>query len=65
MSPGSVTISATSEGQSGSASLSVTAVPPVPVASVNVALAASSRNPGQTTQATATTRDANNNVLTG
>src|SRR5438445_163513 len=65
LSPGSVTISATSEGQSGSASLSVTAVPPVPVASVNVALAASSRNPGQTTQATATTRDANNNVLTG
>ncbi|PYO76462.1 MAG: hypothetical protein DMD63_14435 [Gemmatimonadetes bacterium] len=65
LSPGSVTISATSEGQSGSASLSVTAVPPVPVASVSVALAASSRNPGQTTQATATTRDANNNVLTG
>lgn len=62
---GSTQIIATSEGQNGSAALTVTSAPPVAVASVSVALANSSRNPGQTTQATATTRDANNNVLTG
>jgi uncharacterized protein YjdB len=62
---GSASITASSEGQSGSAVLTVTSAPPVPVASVSVTLANSSRNPGQTTQATATTRDANNNVLTG
>lgn len=63
--PGTAMISASSEGKSASAVLSVTAPPPVPVASVNVALASSSLNPGQSTQATATTRDANNNPLTG
>ncbi|HET7614056.1 MAG TPA: Ig-like domain-containing protein, partial [Gemmatimonadaceae bacterium] len=62
---GSAQIKATSEGQNGSATLTVTTAPPVPVASVSVSLANNSRNPGQTTQATATTRDANNNVLTG
>lgn len=62
---GSAQITATSEGQSGSATLSVTATPPPAVATVTVALASSSLNPGQTTQATATLRDANNNVLTG
>ncbi len=62
---GTAQITATSEGQSGSASLSVVSTPPVPVASVSVSLANSSRAPGQTTQATATTRDANNNVLSG
>lgn len=62
---GTAQISATSESQSGSAALTVAAIAPVPVASVSVTLAASSRNTGQTTQATATTRDANNNVLTG
>ncbi len=62
---GTVQIAATSEGQTGSATLTVVSAPPVPVASVSVALAASSLNSGQTTQATATTRDANNNVLTG
>jgi uncharacterized protein YjdB len=62
---GSTQITASSEGQSGSATLAVATAPPVPVASVSVTLAASLRNPGQTTQATATTRDANNNVLTG
>ena len=45
--------------------MTVTATPPVPVASVSVSLASSSLNSGQTTQASATTRDANNNVLTG
>jgi len=62
---GTTQITATSEGVMGSATFTVTSAPPVPVASVTVSLAASSRNPGQTTQATATTRDANNNVLTG
>ena len=62
---GSAQITATSEGQSGSATLTVASAPPVPVASVTVTLAASSRIPGQTTQATAVTRDGNNNVLTG
>src|SRR4029077_15706378 len=49
----------------GPAGLTVTAAPPPAVASVGVTLANGSLNPGQTTQATATTRDANNNVLTG
>ena len=62
---GTAQITAASEGQSGSGTRTVTSAPPVPVASVSVALAPSSRNPGETTQATATTRDANNNVLTG
>lgn len=62
---GSAQIIATSEGQNGGATLTVTSAPPITVASVSVTLANSSRNPGQTTQATATTRDANNNVLTG
>ena len=63
---GTAQITATSEGQSGSATFTVTAPPPpAPVASVTVTLAASTRNPGQTTQATAVTLDANNNVLTG
>jgi uncharacterized protein YjdB len=62
---GTSTITATSEGQSGTATVTVTSTPPAPVASVTVSLAASSRSPGQTTQATATTRDANNNILTG
>lgn len=65
VSAGTAQITATSEGQSGSATLTVTTPPPAPVASVTVSLAASTRNIGQTTQATATTRDANNNVLTG
>ncbi|MGI8400913.1 MAG: Ig-like domain-containing protein [Gemmatimonadaceae bacterium] len=59
---GSVSITGTSEGQSGSASLTVT---PVPVASVSVTLAASSLTVGATTQATATTKDANGGILTG
>lgn len=62
---GTAQITATSESKSGSATLTVTAAPPVAVASVSVSLASSSLNPGQTTQATATTRDASNNVLTG
>jgi hypothetical protein len=59
---GSANIIATSEGKSGQATVSVTSVA---VASVSVSVASNSINVGQTTQATAVTRDANNNVLTG
>jgi hypothetical protein len=45
--------------------LTVTSAAPPPVASVTVALGTGSLNPGSTTQATATTYDASNNVLTG
>src|SRR5437773_819613 len=59
---GSATITATSEGQSGSAAITVTAAP---VATVTVSPAAAAVQPGQTVQLTATTRDANGNILTG
>src|SRR6266446_5875861 len=55
------TITATSEGQSGTATVTV----PVPVASVTVAPPTASVVIGQTVQLTATTKDANQNVLTG
>ena len=61
-SAGSATITASSEGQSGSVLVTVV---PVSVASVSVTLASSSVIAGQTTQATATTKDANDIVLTG
>jgi uncharacterized protein YjdB len=60
--PGTAVISATSEGQTGNANLTVTAAP---VATVTVALAASTITVGKTTQATDTLRDASNNVLVG
>jgi uncharacterized protein YjdB len=65
--PGTVMIIATSRTVSGSAPLTVTVADPTitPVASVAVALASSTLNPGQSTQATATTLDANGNVLSG
>ena len=59
---GSATITATSEGQSGTAAITVIAVP---VASVTVSPASASVGTGQTTQLTAVTKDANGNVLTG
>lgn len=59
---GSTSITATSEGKSGSATLNVNAPP---VATVTVSLAASSITAGQTTQATAVLKDANGNVLSG
>jgi uncharacterized protein YjdB len=59
---GSATITATSEGKGGTASVTVT---PVPVATVSVSPPTPSVIVGQTVQLTATTRDANNNVLTG
>ncbi len=59
---GTITVTATSEGVTGVATLTVTRVP---VATVSVALGSSSIAVGATTQATATARDAGGNVLTG
>src|SRR6266581_4332808 len=60
--PGSATITATSEGQSGTAAITVTNVP---VNSVTVTPASASIQQGQTIQLTATPKDANGNALTG
>jgi len=62
---GNVSITASSEGQTGSAALTVSAPPPVPVASVSVSPATATAQVGGTVQFSAVTRDANNNVLTG
>jgi uncharacterized protein YjdB len=63
---GTSTITATSEGKTGSATITVTSTTTVaPVASVTVTLTSSSLTVGQTTQATATMRDASGNVLSG
>ena len=59
---GSANIIATSEGQAGSAAVTVFSEP---VASVTVSLASSTIGVGRTTQATATPKDANGNVLVG
>ena len=59
---GSATITATSEGQSGTSAVTVTVAP---VATVTVSPAAAAIQPGQTVQLTATTKDANGNILTG
>src|SRR6266508_2568534 len=59
---GSATITATSEGQSGSAGVTVT---PVPVASVAVNPPTASILVGQTAQLTATPKDASGNTLSG
>lgn len=61
---GTAKITATSEGKSGFSTLTVTA-PVVPVATVTVSLGAPSLTTGQTTLATAVTKDASGNVLTG
>src|SRR6266480_3437096 len=59
---GGATITATSEGQSGTAAITVTAAP---VATVTVSPTAAAVQPGQTVQLTATTKDANGSILTG
>src|SRR5439155_182127 len=61
---GSATITATSEGQSGTSSITVSSVP-VPVSSVTVSPASASVAAGQTVQLTATPKDANGNPLSG
>jgi uncharacterized protein YjdB len=62
---GNATITATSSGSSGSASLTVTSPAPAQVASVTVTFNSASILMGQVTQATATARDANGNIITG
>jgi len=62
---GTVSVTASSEGQVGSSVITVNAPAPVPVASVTVAPTSSSLLVGATVQLSATTRDASNNVLTG
>ena len=59
---GSATITATSEGQSGTATITVNAVP---VASVSVSPASGSIFAGKTIQLSATTKDSAGNVLAG
>jgi uncharacterized protein YjdB len=66
---GGVTITASSEGTTGTASLTITAgpppPPPPPVASVTVSPPTASVVAGSTVQLSATLRDAGGNVLTG
>jgi uncharacterized protein YjdB len=59
--PGTVSVVATSDGRSGSATLTVTAVP---VSSIVVTLGSASLYVGQRTRATALIRDSRGNVLT-
>jgi hypothetical protein len=60
--PGSATITATVEGKTGTAAVTVV-VPPV--ATVTVTAVSTTLQAGQTTQASAVTRDASNTVVTG
>jgi uncharacterized protein YjdB len=62
---GSATITALSEGKSGTSVITVSAPAPVPVATVSVTPSSTSITVGSTVQLSAVTRDANNNVLTG
>ena len=65
VSAGSATITALSETRAGTSAITVTAVAPVPVASVSVSPGTPSIQVGSTVQLSATARDANNNILTG
>jgi uncharacterized protein YjdB len=62
---GAASISATSEGQSGTSAITITGVPVASVASVTVTPASGSMLVGETVQLTATLLDANGNPLTG
>src|SRR5438477_129902 len=62
---GAATITATSEGQTGSAAVTVNDVPVAPVESVSVSPAATGLLVGQSVQLTATLKDAAGNVLSG
>src|SRR5256885_3465914 len=64
LSPGTAAITATSEGKTASAPVSVNAPPPVPVSSVTVSPATISLQVGASAQLSAVTRDANGAVLT-
>ena len=63
ISPGTTMLTATTEGVSGQASMTVVPVPAIPIATIAVSLGATSIVEGQSTQATATLKDANGNVL--
>lgn len=65
VSAGLATITASSEGRQGSATLTVSAPLPTPVASVSVSSPAGPLVPRQTLALSATARDSSNNVLTG
>jgi uncharacterized protein YjdB len=65
VSAGSTPITATSEGASGTAALTVTSPPPVPVASVRVTPGSASIQVGATVQLSATPEDAQGNPLAG
>lgn len=65
LSVGSATITATSEGKSGSTFVTTVAPPPTPVATVTAAVADGTIVVGQVTQASAVPRDASGNVLAG
>ena len=62
---GTADITATSEGKTGFATITVTAPPAVPVATVNVSLTLTTVAVGATSQASAATLDASSNVLPG
>ena len=62
---GNATITASSDGQSGSAAVAVSVPPPASVASIGVVLGSSALTVGQLTQAVATLYDAQGNVLSG
>ena len=62
---GTASLVATSEGKSGQAQITVNGSTPVPVASVTVSPSSATGNVGDAAQFTATTKDANGNVLTG
>lgn len=62
---GPITITATSEGKSGTATITVNAIAPIPVASITVTPPAQNMFVGAETQLTAVTLDANGNTLTG
>jgi len=65
VSKGTATVTASVDGKSAPASVSVANAAPAPVASIAVTLNAASINAGQSTQAVAVTRDAAGNVVTG
>ena len=65
VSVGTATITATSNGKTGSATITVAAAPPGPVNSVTVAPTTATVNVGATTTLVATARDANGVVVTG
>ena len=62
---GTATITATIDGKSANAAITVSPPPQAVVATVTVSLAAQTLNVGQSTQATAVLRDASGNTLTG